>query len=55
MSGHHCPTILSGGRHGCWAECRCGWLSKLMTTRSGASVEWALHIADRARRARRQT
>lgn len=49
MSGHE-PLILWTGRHGSWAECDCGWLSRHYTTASGASVAWAHHLLDRIRR-----
>jgi hypothetical protein len=41
---HHCPRIMRTGRYGCWAECRCGFVSPDMTTTIGASVAWAEHV-----------
>ena len=42
---HH-PTFYSGGRHGCWAICACGWKSRTWTTTVGAHLEFGKHLIE---------
>lgn len=43
MSDHH-PTLYATGRHGCWADCHCGWTGRLWTTVPGAHLEFGQHL-----------
>lgn len=40
---HH-PTLLSTGRHGCWATCPCGWHSATWRTVIGAHLDFGRHL-----------
>lgn len=42
---HH-PTLLSTGRHGCWATCRCGWRSATWRTVVGAHLDFGHHLVE---------
>lgn len=40
---HH-PLLLWTGRHGCWCECSCGWLSRRWTSVVGAHLQFGQHL-----------
>ena len=40
----HDPALYSTGRHGCWADCTCGWKSGLYTTTTGAHRAFGEHL-----------
>lgn len=40
------PTLYRAGRHGCWASCCCGWLSRTWTSVTGAHLEFGQHLIE---------
>jgi len=46
---HH-PHLLSGGRHGSWCNCPCGWESGIYRNTLAAHLAFGRHLLATARR-----